>query len=77
MEVGQFSIFCHLRNYEDGFVWAFTGVYGPISKRYRESFWEELGLSIDRGMSPSALEGILMCQGSLASAANEGSWQLQ
>ncbi|RVW80209.1 putative ribonuclease H protein [Vitis vinifera] len=49
-------------NYEDGFVWAFTGVYGPISKRYRESFWEELGLSKDCGMTPSALEGILMCQ---------------
>ena len=24
-------------------MWVFTGVYGPISKRCREPFWEELG----------------------------------
>ena len=45
-------------------MWESTGVYGPISKKYRESFWEELGLSVDYGMTPGALEGILMCQGS-------------
>ena len=28
MEVVQFSISCRFRNYEDGFVWVFTGVYG-------------------------------------------------
>ena len=38
MEVGQFSISCHFRNCEDGFVWAFTGVYGPILKRCKELF---------------------------------------
>ncbi|RVX21823.1 hypothetical protein CK203_001667 [Vitis vinifera] len=50
------------RNCENGFVWESTGVYGPISKKYRESFWKELGLSVDCGMTPGALEGILMCQ---------------
>ena len=43
MEVGQFSISCRLRNVEDGFVWIFTGVYGPFSREDREAFWEELG----------------------------------
>ena len=41
MEVGQFSISCRLRNVEDGFVWTFTGVYGPFSRVDREAFWEE------------------------------------
>ncbi|RVW33333.1 putative ribonuclease H protein [Vitis vinifera] len=27
----------------DGFLWTFTGVYGPTIKRHRELFWEELG----------------------------------
>ena len=29
-EVGQLSISCRFRNVEDGFVWVFTGVYGPF-----------------------------------------------
>ncbi|RVW88462.1 putative ribonuclease H protein [Vitis vinifera] len=28
----------------DGFLWTFTGVYGPTMKWYRELFWEELGV---------------------------------
>ena len=43
MEVGQFSISCRFKNCEDGFMWIFTGVYGPIVKRCRESLREELG----------------------------------
>ncbi|KAJ9701497.1 hypothetical protein PVL29_006726 [Vitis rotundifolia] len=43
MEVGLFSISCRFKNCEDGFLWFFTGVYGPISKSFREPFWEELG----------------------------------
>ena len=27
---------------EDGFQWVFSGVYGPVENRLRESFWEEL-----------------------------------
>ena len=38
MEVGLFSISCHFRNCKDGFLWTFTGVYGPTMKRYRELF---------------------------------------
>ena len=38
MEVGQFSISFHFKNCEDGFLWIFTGVYGPTMKRYRECF---------------------------------------
>ena len=37
-EIGQFS-----KNVEDGFLWAFTRVYGPVKRCKRESFWEELG----------------------------------
>ena len=44
MEVGIFSISCHCKNCEDGFLWTFTGVYGPTLKWYRELFWEELGV---------------------------------
>ena len=43
MEVGLFSISCRFKSCEDGFLWIFTGVYGPNMKRYRELFWEELG----------------------------------
>ena len=40
---GSFSVSCRFRMEEDGLQWVFSGVYGPIEKRYRESFWEELG----------------------------------
>ncbi|RVW36959.1 Transposon TX1 uncharacterized 149 kDa protein [Vitis vinifera] len=43
MEVGFFSVSCRFKNCEDGFLWTFTGVYGPTMKRHRELFWEELG----------------------------------
>ena len=43
MEVGHFSISCRLMNVEDGFVWIFTGVYGPFSREEREMLWEDLG----------------------------------
>ena len=39
MEVGQFSISCCFKNCDDGFVWIFTGVYGPTVKKSREFFW--------------------------------------
>ena len=41
--VSRFSVSCLFRMVENGFQWAFSGVYGPIEKRLRESFWEELG----------------------------------
>ena len=37
MEVDHFSISCHFKNCEDGFLWFFTGVYGLTVKRYREN----------------------------------------
>ena len=43
LEVGQFSISCRFRNVEYGFVWMFTGVYGPFTREESECFWEELG----------------------------------
>ncbi|XP_034697243.1 uncharacterized protein LOC117923106 [Vitis riparia] len=43
MQKGLFSITCTFKSCEDGFIWTFTGVYGPILRRERESFWEELG----------------------------------
>ena len=42
-EIGSFSITCLFKNVEDGFMWAFTGVYGPVERRSQEIFWEELG----------------------------------
>ena len=41
--VGNFSVSCLFKMVEDGFQWAFTGVYGPVEKNLREIFWEELG----------------------------------
>ena len=31
-EIGHFSITCMFKNVEDGFLWAFTGVYGPVKR---------------------------------------------
>ncbi|RVX10471.1 Transposon TX1 uncharacterized 149 kDa protein [Vitis vinifera] len=39
LEKGVFSIFCHFKNCEDGFIWTFTGVYGLALRRDRECFW--------------------------------------
>ena len=41
--VGSFSVSCLFRMTKDGYQWAFSGVYGPVEKSLRESFWEELG----------------------------------
>ena len=43
LQKGLFSISCIFKSCEDGFIWTFTGVYGPTVRRKRESFWEELG----------------------------------
>ena len=43
LEKGEHSISCHFKNYEDGFTWTFTGVYGPTMRKDRECFWNELG----------------------------------
>ena len=40
--VGSFSVSCLFRMAKDGYQWVFSGVYGPIEKSLRESFWEEL-----------------------------------
>ena len=40
--VGSFSVSCLIKMV-DGFRWAFTGVYGPVEKYHKETFWEELG----------------------------------
>ena len=42
-EIGHFSVTCKFKNVEDGFLWVFTGVYGPVKRSKRELFWEELG----------------------------------
>ena len=41
--VGSYSVSCLFRMPENGFLWAFSGVYGPVENSFRESFWEELG----------------------------------
>ena len=42
-ETSHFSVSCMFKNVEDGFLWAFTGVYGPVKRCKKELFWEELG----------------------------------
>ena len=39
-EVGSFSVSCKFRNVEDGFVWVFSGVYRPLNREERTTFWE-------------------------------------
>ena len=41
-EVGSFLVSCRFKNVDNGFVWAFTGVYSPLSKDGRSLIWEEL-----------------------------------
>ena len=43
VETGLFSITRMFKNAEEGFQWAFTGVYGSAERWKRELFWEELG----------------------------------
>ena len=43
VELGLFSVTSIFKNMEDGFQWAFTGVYGPMERNKSELFWEELG----------------------------------
>ena len=41
-EVGSFSISCRFKNCEEGFVWVFSGLYGPCNGKERRELWEEL-----------------------------------
>ncbi|RVX00292.1 hypothetical protein CK203_024581 [Vitis vinifera] len=41
-KVGSFSISCIFKNYEEGFVWVFSGLYGPCNGKERRELWEEL-----------------------------------
>ena len=36
VEMGSFSISCHFRNCEEGFVWVFFRLYGPLKGRKRK-----------------------------------------
>ena len=54
---GSFSISCLFKMAEDGYQWVFSGVYGPVERSLRESFWEELGLISDLWKEPSCVGG--------------------
>ena len=41
-EVGSFSVSFRFINVDNGFVWIFSGVYGPFSRDGRSLIWEEL-----------------------------------
>ena len=41
--MGPHSISCRFKNTVDGFIWVFTGVYGPLSSGERNLLWDELG----------------------------------
>ena len=40
--MGEYVVGCSFKNLEDGFVWAFAGVYGPNLDRERKRMWDEL-----------------------------------
>ncbi|GFS31727.1 hypothetical protein Acr_00g0018900 [Actinidia rufa] len=40
--LGEHSISCLFKNVDDGYKWAFAGIYGPQSRRDRLRVWEEL-----------------------------------
>ena len=42
-KVGVFLVSCRFRSAEDGFVRAFIGIYGPLTRDVRSLLWEELG----------------------------------
>jgi hypothetical protein len=42
MCLGNYVAACSFRNVEDGFMWAFAGVYGPSRYNLRRFLWEEL-----------------------------------
>ena len=41
-EFGIFTISCLFKMVEGGFLWTFSGVYGPVERKFKEVFWEEL-----------------------------------
>ncbi|KAG6666005.1 hypothetical protein CIPAW_01G000700 [Carya illinoinensis] len=55
--VGDFSVACFFVNIEDGFRWAFIGVYGPNLDVERRSMWEELAGILSWWELPSCLGG--------------------
>jgi hypothetical protein len=40
--LGNYVVACSFRNVEDGFLWAFAGIYGPNNNGLRRFLWEEL-----------------------------------
>ena len=42
VEVGSFSISYQFKDYEEGFIWVFSGLYGPLKGNKRRKKWEEL-----------------------------------
>jgi hypothetical protein len=40
--LGFYSIIVFLKSKSDGFLWAFTSVYGPTGNNPRTAFWDEL-----------------------------------
>ena len=55
-EVGSYLVSCRFKNVEDGFVWVFSGVYGPFTREGRTDFWEELESRHRLGKNLSILE---------------------
>ena len=43
VEKGIFLVSYQFKNCEDDGMWVFTSEYGPVCRRDRESFWDELG----------------------------------
>ena len=47
---------CRFKNVEDGFVWVFSGVYGPFTREGRTNFCQELESRHRLGKNLSILE---------------------
>ncbi|RVW75125.1 hypothetical protein CK203_057894 [Vitis vinifera] len=70
LEKGEHSISCHFKNCEDGFMWTFTGVYGPTMRRDR-NVWNELGAIYGLWNGPWCVAGDFNAILSLKSAVEE------
>ena len=59
-EFGLFTISCLFKMVEGGFLWTFSGVYGPVERKFKEVFWEKRVASRVGGKVLGVWEGILM-----------------
>ncbi len=55
--IGAFTVSCHWKSLDDGYIWTGSSVYGPNLEGVRSSFWDELNMIRNRWVSPWCLFG--------------------